>query len=96
MLGPKGVICLSRWTDVTHGLGLSEGIEDGLRILAHGWRPIWAAPDAGSIKAFPVLPGIRAITIFADNDQTGRDAARACAERWRAEGREATALPAMP
>ena len=94
MLGSKGVICLSPWTEVTHGLGLSEGIEDGLRILAKGWRPFWAAPDAGSIKSFPMIPGIEFITIWADNDAAGLDAAKTCADRWQAGGQEATILPA--
>ncbi len=97
MLGPKGVICLSRWDEVAMGLGLSEGIEDGLWIMAGGWRPIWAAPDAGFIKSFPVIPGIEFITIWADNDPAGIDAARACLCSWVTEGQEAEIkLPVVP
>lgn len=93
MLGPsKGaVIRLSPDDDVTLGLGLSEGIETGLSVLAAGWAPIWAAGSAGTIRTFPVLTGIEALTIFADHDASGAglDAARACAQRWADADREA-------
>lgn len=58
MLGRKGVVRLSRDDDVTLGLGLTEGIEDGLAVLLSGWSPVWAAGDAGSLARFPILPGI--------------------------------------
>jgi putative DNA primase/helicase len=90
MLGGSGVIRLSADTEVTTGLGLAEGIETALAILQTGWSPVWAAGNAGAISAFPVLPGIEALTIFADHDANGvgTRAARACAERWVAAGRE--------
>jgi putative DNA primase/helicase len=93
MLGPKGVICLTPWTEVELKLGLSEGIEDGLHILSV-WKPIWAPPDEGFIKSFPVVPGIEHITIFADNDRVGLGAAQTCADRWRNQGQEAVIAPA--
>jgi putative DNA primase/helicase len=74
--------------DVTRGLGLCEGIEDGLAIIAAGWRPVWAT-TAGGIARFEVLSGIESLTVFADSDAPGRAAALKCAERWQAAGREA-------
>lgn len=85
MLGRQGVIRLSRDEDVTLGLGITEGVEDGLSVLLSGWSPVWAATCAGAIKTFPVLPGIEALTIFADCDVVGTEAAQICAARWRAE-----------
>ncbi|MDE3037095.1 MAG: toprim domain-containing protein [Pseudomonadota bacterium] len=70
------------------GLGIAEGIEDALTVMASGWRPVWAAVDAGNIASFPVLPGIECLTIFADHDKAGLEAARRCAERWQAAGRD--------
>ncbi len=94
MLGPSGgaVIRLCDDADVTVGLGLAEGIETGLSVLAAGWAPIWAAGSAGTIRTFPVLGGIEALTVFADHDASGAglDAARAVARRWSEAGREAT------
>jgi putative DNA primase/helicase len=76
------------WPDeaVTHGLGVAEGIETALS-LAHGFRPAWACIDAGNLAALPILDGIEALTIAADNDEAGIAAAEVCAERWHAAGR---------
>lgn len=88
MLGSQGVVCLSRNEDVLGGLGIAEGIEDSLAILISGWRPVWAAGSAGAIARFPVLPGIEALTIFADSDVAGMNSAEACRDRWAASGRD--------
>jgi putative DNA primase/helicase len=79
-----GVIRL--WPDdaVTGGLGISEGIETALS-LAWGYLPVWSCVDAGNLKALPRLPGIESLTIGADKDPAGLDAARACAQRWTAD-----------
>jgi hypothetical protein len=71
MLGSMGIIRLSPDEDVTHGLGLCEGVEDGLSLLLSGWRPIWAASCARAIETFPVLSGITALSIFSDYDEAG-------------------------
>jgi hypothetical protein len=88
MLGKQGVIRLSRDEDVLEGLGLTEGIEDALKILLSGWAPVWAATSAGAVERFPVLSGIDALTIFRDDDDTGIKAAEVCAQRWSAIDRE--------
>jgi hypothetical protein len=80
--------------EVTSGLGIVEGIETALSILGTGWHPVWALGSAGAIRTFPVLPGVQALTIFADHDANGagEDAAEACAERWVSSGREVTVV----
>jgi putative DNA primase/helicase len=97
MLGRAGIIRLVPDEDVTQGIGIAEGIETSLAVMqgsslafmqGFGWRPMWAAASAGGIRTFPVLPGIGALTIFADADGPGLAAARACAARWRAAGAE--------
>ncbi|ODT06975.1 MAG: virulence-associated protein E [Mesorhizobium sp. SCN 65-20] len=89
MLGRAGggVVRLSADADVTRGLGIAEGIETA---LAAPFRPIWACLSAGAMKAFPVLAGITALSIFADQDRAGLDAANTCGERWHAADREVT------
>ena len=91
MLGPAGggVVRLSDDAEVTHGLAVAEGIETA---LATPFRPIWACLSAGNLARFPVLAGIEALTIFADNDAsgTGQVAANECAQRWHEAGREVT------
>lgn len=70
---------------VTTGLAVAEGIETALAVP---FRPIWACLSAGTMKVLPVLSGIEALTIFADQDKAGLDAANACGERWHASGAE--------
>lgn len=89
MLGRAGVIRLSRDDAVMGGLGITEGVEDGLAVLLSGWSPIWAAGSAGAIKRFPVLTGIDSLTIFADADSAGLEAAQECEGRWVTIGKEA-------
>jgi putative DNA primase/helicase len=107
-LGPTLGCVIRLWSDdwVEQGLVLGEGIETTLtaatRIEDCGalFRAAWAAGDAGHMAAFPVLPGIGALTLLVDNDplnpRTGRHpgqhAAAECAGRWRAAGREVTRL----
>ena len=91
MMGAAGTIRLCG--DVTTGLGIAEGIETSLAIMQRiGWAPVWAAGSAGAIAKFPILPGIEALTVFADADDKGAglEAAHACARRWFQAGREAT------
>jgi putative DNA primase/helicase len=89
MLGHAGVVMLSPFTEVTHGLHIAEGVESALSALAIGLQPAWAAASAGGIARFPVLPGIDAITILTDADGPGRAAAETCAARWADAGCEA-------
>ena len=88
MLGSQGVIRLSADEEVGSALGIAEGIEDALAVMLSGWRPVWVATSAGSIARLPVLAGIQALTIFADTDIAGRNAAETCAARWQGQGRE--------
>lgn len=82
-----GVVRLWPDDEVATGLCIAEGLETALS-AAVGFRPVWACLDAANLAAFPVLPGIEALTIMADHDTAGLKAARACAERWLEAGRE--------
>ena len=86
-----GVIRL--WPDeaVTMGLGLGEGIETALT-LAHAYRPVWAAIDAGNLGRLPVLAGIEALVVAEDGDPAGRAACRGLAHRWRGARREVVVI----
>ena len=70
------------------GLGIAEGVEDGLAVLLSGWSPVWAATSAGALAKFPILSGIEALTVFADSDAAGTKSAETCRDRWLAAGRE--------
>jgi hypothetical protein len=74
--------------EVAMGLTIGEGIETCLAGRQLGFRPTWALGDANGIKAFPVLPGIEALTILAEQCPVNAGAIQACGERWMAAGRE--------
>lgn len=75
-------------------VGIAEGIETA---LATGYAPVWACLSSSIMAGFPVLTGVRSLTVFADHDRAGIAAANAVAERWHAAGREVTlAMPAEP
>jgi hypothetical protein len=88
MLGRQGVIRLSLDDAVTMALGITEGVEDGIAILLSGWSPVWAATSAGAVSGLSVLPGVEALTVFADADDAGMQSAEACRERWCSAGRD--------
>lgn len=95
-LGPAGIVRLTTDEDVLAGLFLAEGLETALDRMAHGARPMWSTGSTSIMSAFPVLAGVEALTIFADNDaektRAGERAARQSAQRWRAAGREVIAV----
>lgn len=75
---------------VALGLTIGEGLETCLAALLAGFRPIWALGSVAGIAAFPVLPGVDALTILAENDANGANtcAIKQCAARWHSTGRE--------
>jgi hypothetical protein len=93
MAGKAGVIRLAAHEGGAAALGIAEGIETALAIMQRaGWYPVWAATSAGAIARLPILAAIPALTVFADRDEAGMSAARACCRRWAAAGRTARLL----
>jgi putative DNA primase/helicase len=82
------VVMLSGFDEPTGGLVLCEGVETGCAILNAGLAPVWACGGAGTLGTFPVPSGIECLSIAADADQAGQNAAAACRSRWRSAGRE--------
>lgn len=78
------------------GLGIAEGIEKGLALIASGWRPIWATCGTTTMRTFPVLSWMECLTVFCDRDEPGRDAALAAVARWQEAGREGCILQPPP
>ena len=75
--------------------GHLPGVEAPGQLLAEveqlpefGGSPVWALLNTAGVTAFPVLPGIECLWVAVDHDPAGERAADACAERWRAAGRE--------
>jgi hypothetical protein len=91
-----GVIgsAIKLWPLVGDALVVGEGIETVLAAVALGEAvpPAWAATVAGNMTSLPVIPGVRRLTLLADNDsdkkKTGEKAARAARRSWLVAGRE--------
>jgi hypothetical protein len=76
-LAGSGIARLSRNEDVLEGLHICEGLESALYGLSIGFRPIWSTGSTSQLRAFPVLPGISQLTVFADRDPNGAGEAAA-------------------
>ena len=62
---------------------------DAIRIVQLGWQP-WFIGDAASIAKFSLQPGIGALTIVVNNDESsiGQRQATECSDWWTKAGRE--------
>jgi putative DNA primase/helicase len=90
-LGPAGVVRLSLDEDVLGGLHLAEGLETALAAMSIGLRPTWSVGSTAIMAKLPVVSGIEAISVIADNDANGAGerAARELQARWKSAGRVA-------
>jgi hypothetical protein len=86
MLGPcsGGVVRLS---PAVVGLMVGEGIETCLSAMQATGRPAWAALSTSGLRSLELPDDAREITILADGDGPGEQAARDAAHRWFMEGR---------
>jgi Toprim domain len=64
-------------------LCIGEGIETCMAARQMGLTPAWALGSAGGISFFPVIPGIRTLTILGEPDIANAEAQRLCTRRWR-------------
>jgi Toprim domain len=95
--GPVGgaAVKLDPDEDVTHGLIVGEGVETCLAARQLGLKPVWALGSAGAISALPVLAGVEALTILAENGCVASErAVETCGSRWSAAEREVTVVRA--
>ncbi|MCJ2039554.1 toprim domain-containing protein [Methylobacterium sp. J-059] len=73
---------------VTTGLTIGEGIESCLAARQIGLRPVWALGSTAGIAAFPLLPGIDALSLLGERDAGASDqACREVGTRWHRAGR---------
>jgi putative DNA primase/helicase len=98
-LGPKAGAVIRLWPDggsLVVGEGLETVLSAATRVTHRGAPlvPAWAAGDAGNLEAFPVIESVSKLTILVDNDTSGRgqQAAKVCARRWKAAGKEVVRL----
>ena len=90
--GSDQPVCIRLWPDedVEQGLAIAEGVESALAV-ALKFRPVWSTVDAGQMAKFPILPGLSELTIYADHDPVGIEAAQDLRERYQLAGVRARA-----
>jgi hypothetical protein len=86
MLGPcrGGAVRLAKPGDV---LMVGEGIETCLAATQASGHPAWAALSTSGLRTLNLPDPVRDVIVLADSDDPGEAAARACAWRWKREGR---------
>jgi putative DNA primase/helicase len=86
MLGPcrGGAVRLGLLGDV---LMVGEGIETCLAAIRATGHPAWAALSTSGLRSLDLPDVVRDVIVLADGDDPGELAARACAWRWKREGR---------
>jgi DNA polymerase I-like protein with 3'-5' exonuclease and polymerase domains len=83
-----GIRAIKLWP-ATSELVIGEGIETVFGAIYGGKvsPPAWAMGPKDGIASFPILPGVKLLTILVDNDDRAPAVAEACATRWVAAGR---------
>jgi putative DNA primase/helicase len=86
MLGPcrGGVVRLAQPSAL---LMIGEGIETCLSAMQATGHPVWAALSTSGLRSLDLPRDVREVIVLADGDEPGEAAARACARRWKREGR---------
>ena len=80
-----GVRAIKLWPAATHKLSIGEGIETVLAALGRGaiTSPAWAMGPKADIASFPILPGVKAISVLVDRgDPAALNGAKMCAIRY--------------
>jgi putative DNA primase/helicase len=76
-----------RLAEAEDHLILAEGIETGLAVLQATGRPTWATLGTSGLRRVELPSKIREVTIAADSDSAGLEAACHLARRLKREGR---------
>lgn len=76
--------------DVTNALTIGEGVETAMAGRQLDCGPVWAVGSAMAIQTFPVLAGVEALRILAEEDANGANARaiEVVAKRWLSAGRD--------
>jgi Toprim domain-containing protein len=68
-------------------LAIGEGIETCMAARQLGIRPAWALGSVGNISGFPIIDGIKRLTVLGEVGQASADAIQFCGRRWCRAGR---------
>jgi len=66
---------------------IGEGIETCMAAMQLGFTPAWALGSVGAISFFPVLEGVKQLTVLGEAGDASARAVQFCGRRWRRAGR---------
>ena len=70
-------------------LTIGEGVETCMAATTLGLGPSWALGSVGAISFFPVIDGVKQLTILGESGEASLRAVQICGRRWKRAGREA-------
>jgi putative DNA primase/helicase len=68
-------------------LAVGEGLETCMAARQLGYTPGWALGGVGAISFFPIIDGVKQITILGERGAASARAIKMCGTRWRRAGR---------
>jgi hypothetical protein len=74
-------------------LCIGEGVETCMAARQLGIAPVWALGSVGAISFFPIIEGVRQLTILGERDRSGEigpssiRSIKICGRRWKKAGR---------
>jgi hypothetical protein len=71
----------------TDELCIGEGVETCLAGRQLGFTPVWSLGSVGAISFFPVIDGVKRLTIFGETGEASASAIKICSERWQRQQR---------
>jgi putative DNA primase/helicase len=97
MLGVAHRVAVKLDSIIGDELAIGEGIETCMAAREiGGMPPVWALGSVGAISFFPILPGIRRLTILGEAGEASVQAIKACGTRWHRAGRRVRiAMPSV-
>lgn len=81
-----------RLAPAARAMMIAEGLEDGLTLQQEFGRATWVSAGAGNLSTMILPPGVEAVTIGGDADETGRTAAAKAVDTFRRRGIRARAI----
>jgi hypothetical protein len=81
---------------ISNKLAIGEGVETCMAARQLGIKPAWALGSVGAISFFPLLDGVKRLSILAENDGASRNAVRFCISRWRKAWRKVNVVTPDP
>ena len=72
---------------LTDELAIGEGVETCMAAQQLGFKPAWALGSVGAISFFPIINGVKRLSLLAETGKVSQQAIKVCGTRWRQQWR---------